>query len=254
MTNDSQFIKTKQAVNDLFKQLDEQSLAVQDALKEQLGEQMLDIAKIIEQANTKIDKFTAERKTIENEQLNERIAKLDAFCKAHEGTSFDILSPHSINVEVGGETYSLDARYDDTLDLRLKKIEDLLKICKQLDKANVKYKLKKDFPYSNQVNHIRLILTESNYVLDEFDKVVFNFTIEKDDTVKLKAKYVSDSLEYIKRQIDPRTTFEVEVGTYDHDELYVTIKSTNQCKLENVASKMQQLAEHISDNIDFKGE
>lgn len=252
MTNDSQFVKTKHAINDLFKQLDEQSLEVQNALKEQLDGQMLEIAKIIEQANTKIDKFTAERKAIENEQLNERIAKLDAFCKTHKGTSFDILSPHSINVEVSGETYSLDARYDDTLDLRLKKIEDLLKICKQLDKANVKYKLKKDFPYSNQVNHIRLILTESNYVLDEFDKVVFNFTIEKDDTVKLKAEYVSDSLEYIKRQIDPLTTFEVEVGTYDHDELYVTITSTNQCKLEDVAIKMQQLAEHISDNIDFK--
>lgn len=252
MTNDSQFIKTKQAVNDLFKQLDEQSLAVRDTLKEQLTEQFAKISEIVEQANAEVDKFTAERETIENEQLNERIAKLDAFCKTHKGTSFDILSPHSINVNIGGETYSLDARYDDTLDLRLKKIDDLLKICKQLDKANVKYKLKKDFPYSNQVNHIRLILTESSYVLDELDKVVFNFAIEKDDNVKLKAEYVSDSLEYIKRQIDPRTTFEVEVGTYDHDELYVTIKSTNQCKLEDVAIKIQQLAEHVSDNIDFQ--
>lgn len=252
MTNDSQFIKTKQAVNDLFKQLDEQSLTVRDTLKEQLTEQFAKISEVVEQANAEIDKFTAERETIENEQLNERIAKLDAFCKIHEGTSFDILSPHSINVEVSGETYSLDARYDDTLDLRLKKIEDLLKICKQLDKANVKYKLKKDFPYSNQVNHIRLILTESSYVLDELDKVVFNFAIEKDDTVKLKAEYMSDSLEYIKRQIDPLTTFEVEVGTRDHEEFYVIITGTSQCKLEDVAIKMQQLAEHVSDNIDFQ--
>lgn len=254
MTNDSQFVQVKTAVTDLFKQIDNKPSFEQDKLKEKLNSQFVEIVKVIEQANAEIDKFTAERETIENEQLNERIAKLDAFCKTHEGTSFDILSPHSINVEVGGETYSLDARYDDTLDLRLKKIEDLLKICKQLDKANVKYKLKKDFPYSNQVNHIRLILTESSYVLDELDKVVFNFAIEKDDTVKLKAEYVSDSLEYIKRQIDPLTTFEVEVGTYDHDELYVTITSTNQCKLEDVAIKMQQLAEHISDHIDFKME
>ena len=254
MTNDSQFIKTKQAVNDLFKQLDEQSLTVRDTLKEQLTEQFAKISEVVEQANAEIDKFTAERETIENEQLNKRIAKLDAFCKTHEGTSFDILSPHSINVNISGETYSLDARYDDTLDLRLKKVDDLLKIGKQLDKANVKYKLKKDFPYSNQVNHIRLILTESSYVLDEFDKVAFNFAIKKDDTVKLKAEYVSDSLEYIKRQIDPRTMFEVEVGTRDHEAFYVTITSTNQCKLEDVAIKMQQLAEHISDNIDFKGE
>lgn len=45
MTNNSQFVKTKQAINDLFKQLDEQSLAVRDTLKEQLGGQMLEIAK-----------------------------------------------------------------------------------------------------------------------------------------------------------------------------------------------------------------
>ena len=252
MTNDSQFIKTKQAINDLFKQLDEQSLAVQDTLKEQLTEQFAKISEVVEQANAEIDKFTAEREAIENEQLNERIAKLDAFCNAHEGTSFDILNPHSINVNVGGETYSYDIRADEYLDSNLKQIEDLLKISEQLDKANVKYKLKKDYPFSNGIRQVRLILTESNYVLDESDKVVFNFTIEKDDTVKLKAEYVSDSLEYIKRQIDPRTTFEVEVGTYDHDELYVAIKSTNQCKLEDVALKMQQLAEHISDNIDFQ--
>lgn len=252
MTNDSQFIKTKQAVNDLFKQLDEQSLTVRDTLKEQLTEQFAKISEVVEQVNVEIDKFTAEREAIENEQLNERIAKLDVFCKTHEGTSFDILNPHSINVEVSGETYSYDIRDDEYLDSNLKQIEDLLKISEQLDKANVKYKLKKDYPFSNGIRQVRLILTESSYVLDESDKVVFNFTIEKDDTVKLKAEYVSGSLEYIKRQIDPRTTFEVEVGTYDHDELYVTIKSTNQCKLEDVALKMQQLAEHISDNIDFK--
>lgn len=252
MTNDSQFIKTKQAVNDLFKQLDEQSLAVRDTLKEQLTEQFAKISEVVEQANAEIDKFTAEREAIENEQLNERIAKLDAFCNAHEGTSFSVLEPHSINIEVGGETYSYDIRADEYLDSNLKKIDDLLKISEQLDKAGVKYKLKKDYPFSNGIRQVRLILTESNYVLDEFDKVAFNFAIEKDDTVKLKAQYCSDSIEYLKRHIDPLTTFEAEVGTRDHEEMYVTIKSTNQCKLEDVAIKMQQLAEHISDNIDFK--
>lgn len=245
MTNDSQFVKTKQAVNDLFKQLDEQSLAVQDALKEQLGEQMLDIAKIIEQANTKIDKFTAEREAIENEQLNERIAKLDAFCNAHEGTSFDILKPYTVNVFVCGKTYSIDVFDDDYLDSKLQKIDDLLKISKQLDESSVNHRLKKSYYPFGGVDKIRI-------VLDKFDQIVFDFTIEKDDTVKLKAEYMSDSLEYIKRQIDPFTTFEVEVGTRDHEEFYVTITGTDECKLENVASEMQQLAEHISDNIDFQ--
>lgn len=252
MTSNSQYVKTKQAINNLFRQIDEQSLVVEDTLKEQLAEQFVKISEVVEQANAKIDKFTTELDAIKAEQLNKRIAKLDAFCKAHEGTSFDILNPHSINFKVGGETYSYDIRDDEYLDSNLQKVDDLLKVSKQLDKAGVKYKLKKDYPRSNKVCHIRLILEESDYVLDDFDKIIFEFTIEKDDTVKLKAEYMSDSLEYIKRQIDPRTTFEVEVGTYDHDELYVTITSTKQCKLEDVALKMQQLAEHISDNIDFQ--
>lgn len=88
--------------------------------------------------------------------------------------------------------------------------------------------------------------------MDKFGHVVVDFTIENDDTIKLKAQYVSDELEYLKRQIDPTTTFEVEVGTRDHEEFYVTITGTSQCKLEDVAIKMQQLAEHISDNIDFE--
>ena len=233
MTNDSQFIKTKQAVNDLFKQLDEQSLTVRDTLKEQLTEQFA--------------KFTAERKTIENEQLNKRIAKLDAFCNAHEGTSFDILKPYTVNVFVCGKTYSIDVFDDDYLDSKLQKIDDLLKISKQLDESSVNHRLKKSYYPFGGVDKIRLIL-------DKFGQIGFDFTIEKDDTVKLKAEYVSDSLEYIKRQIDPFTTFEVEVGTRDHEEFYVTITGTDECKLENVASEMQQLAEHISDNIDFKME
>lgn len=245
MTNDSQFIKTKQAVNDLFKQLDEQSLTVRDTLKEQLTEQFAKISEVVEQANTKIDKFTAERKTIENEQLNKRIAKLDAFCNAHEGTSFDILKPYTVNVFVCGETYSIDVFDDDYLDSKLQKISDLLKISKRLDKSNVNHRLKKSYYPFGGVDEIR-------FILDKFDHIVFDFTIEKDDTVKLKAYYWSDGIEYLKRQIDPLTTFEVEVGTYDHDEPYVTITGTNQCKLEDVAIKMQQLAEHISDNIDFQ--
>lgn len=247
MTNDSQLVKTKQAVNDLFKQLDEQSLTVRDTLKEQLTEQFAKISEVVEQANTKIDKFTAERKTIENEQLNKRIAKLDAFCNAHEGTSFDILKPYTVNVFVCGETYSIDVFDDDYLDSKLQKIDDLLKISKQLDESSVNHRLKKSYYPFGGVDKIRLIL-------DKFDQIVFDFTIEKDDTVKLKAEYMPDSLEYIKRQIDLFTTFEVEVGTRDHEEFYVTITSTNHCKLEDVAIKMQQLAEHISDNIDFKGE
>lgn len=247
MTNDSQFIKTKQAVNDLFKQLDEQSLTVRDTLKEQLTEQFAKISEVVEQANTKIDKFTAERKTIENEQLNKRIAKLDAFCNAHEGTSFDILKPYTVNVFVCGKTYSIDVFDDDYLDSKLQKIGDLLKISKQLDKSNVNHRLKKNYYPFGGVDEIRLIL-------DKFGHVVFDFTIENDNTVKLKAQYASDGLEYLKRQIDPLTTFEVEVGTRDHEEFYVTITGTSQCKLENVASEIRQLAEHVSDKIDFKME
>lgn len=247
MTNDSQFIKTKQAVNDLFKQLDEQSLTVRDTLKEQLTEQFAKISEVVEQANTKIDKFTAERKTIENEQLNKRIAKLDAFCNAHEGTSFDILKPYTVNVFVCGKTYSIDVFDDDYLDSKLQKIDDLLKISKQLDESSVNHRLKKSYYPFGGVDKIRLIL-------DKFDHVAFDFTIENDDTVKLKAEYMSDSLEYLKRQIDPTTTFEVEVGTRDHEEFLVTIKSIGYCKLENIAFKMQKLAEHVSDNIDFEME
>lgn len=247
MTNDSQFIKTKQAVNDLFKQLDEQSLTVRDTLKEQLTEQFAKISEVVEQANAEIDKFTAERETIENEQLNERIAKLDAFCKTHEGTSFGILKPYTVNVFVCGETYSIDVFDNDYLDSKLQKIDDLLKISKQLDESSVNHRLKKSYYPFGGVDEIRLIL-------DKFGHVVVDFTIENDDTIKLKAQYVSDELEYLKRQIDPTTTFEVEVGTRDHEEFYVTITGTSQCKLENVAQEMQRLAEHVSDNIDFKGE
>lgn len=246
MTNNSQFIKTKQAINDLFEQINEQSLAVGDALKEQLTEQFAKISEVAEQAKAEIGKFTAKREAIENEQLNERIAKLDAFCKTHKGTSFDVSKPHTINAIVGGKTYPIDIYSDEYLDSNLKHIEDLLKISKQLDKANVKYRLKDDnYPFGQLKGTI-------GFILDDFDEIVIKFTIEKDDTVKLKAEYVSDSFEYLERQIDPRTTFEVEVGTYGQDELYVTITSTNQCKLKNVAIKMRQLAEHISDNIDFK--
>lgn len=247
MTNNPQFVKVKSSINDLFRRIDNQPSFVRDEINEKMNDKMVEIAKVTEQLNAELDNYLKKLDAIKNEQLNERIAKLDAFCKAHEGTSFDILSPHSINVNIGGETYSLDARYDDTLDLRLKKIDDLLKICKQLDKANVKYKLKKDYTYSNRINHIRLIL-------DDFGDITINFSIENDDTVKLKAEYMSDSLEYLKRQIDPTTTFEVEVGTRDHEEFYVTITGTSQCKLENVASEIRQLAEHVSDKVDFKME
>lgn len=247
MTNDSQFIKTKQAVNDLFKQIDNQPSFEQDTLKEQLTEQFAKISEVVEQANTKIDKFTAERKTIENEQLNKRIAKLDAFCNAHEGTSFGILKPYTVNVFVCGETYSIDVFDDDYLDSKLQKIDDLLKISKQLDESSVNHRLKKSYYPFGGVDEIRLIL-------DKFGHVVVDFTIENDDTIKLKAQYVSDELEYLKRQIDPTTTFEVEVGTRDHEEFYVTITGTSQCKLENVASEIQRLAEHVSDKVDFKME
>lgn len=247
MTNDSQFVQVKTAVTDLFKQIDNQPSFEQDTLKEQLTEQFAKISEAVEQANTKIDKFTAERKTIENEQLNKRIAKLDAFCNAHEGTSFDILKPYTVNVFVCDETYSIDVYNDDYLDSKLQKIDDLLKISKQLDESGVNHRLKKSYYPFGGVDEIRI-------VLDKFDQIVFDFTIEKDDTVKLKAEYVSDSLEYIKRQIDPFTTFEVEVGTRGHEEFYVIITGTSQCKLENVASEIQRLAEHVSDKVDFKME
>lgn len=245
MTNDSQFVQVKTAVTDLFKQIDNQPSFEQDKLKEKLNNQFAEIAKVIEQANAEIDKYTTERDAIKTEQLNKRIAKLDAFCKAHEGTSFDILKPYTVNVFVCDETYSIDVYNDDYLDSKLQKISDLLKISKQLDKSNVNHRLKKSYYPFGGVDEIRLIL-------DKFGHVVVDFTIENDDTIKLKAQYVSDELEYIKRQIDPFTTFEVEVGTRDHEEFYITITSTNHCKLEDVAIKMQQLAEHISDNIDFR--
>ena len=231
MTNDSQFVQVKTAVTDLFKQIDNQPSFEQDKLKEKLNNQFAEIAKVIEQANAEIDKYTTERDAIKTEQLNKRIAKLDAFCKAHEGTSFDILKPYTVNVFVCGETYSIDVFDDDYLDSKLQKIDDLLKISKQLDESSVNHRLKKSYYPFGGVDEIRI-------VLDKFDQIVFDFTIEKDDTVKLKAEYVSDSLEYIKRRIDPFTTFEVEVGTRDHEEFYVTITSTNHCKLRNIAFAM----------------
>lgn len=247
MTNDSQFVQVKTAVTDLFKQIDNQPSFEQDKLKEKLNNQFAEIAKVIEQANAEIDKYTTERDAIKTEQLNKRIAKLDAFCKAHEGTSFDILKPYTVNVFVCSETYSIDVFDDDYLDSKLQKIDDLLKISKQLDESSVNHRLKKSYYPFGGVDEIRI-------VLDKFDQIVFDFTIEKDDTVKLKAEYVSDSLEYIKRQIDPFTTFEVEVGTRDHEEFYVTITSTNHCKLRNIAFAMPRIAGNVSDNIDFKGE
>lgn len=245
MTNDSQFVQVKTAVTDLFKQIDNKPSFEQDKLKEKLNSQFAEIVKVIEQANAEINKYTTERDAIKTEQLNKRIAKLDAFCNAHEGTSFDILKPYTVNVFVCGETYSIDVFDDDYLDSKLQKIDDLLKISKQLDESSVNHRLKKSYYPFGGVDKIRLIL-------DKFGHVVVDFTIENDDTVKLKAEYMSDSLEYIKRQIDPFTTFEVEVGTRDHEEFYVTITGTDECKLENVASEMQQLAEHVSDNIDFQ--
>lgn len=245
MTNDSQFVQVKTAVTDLFKQIDNQPSFEQDKLKEKLNNQFAEIAKVIEQANAEIDKYTTERDAIKTEQLNKRIAKLDAFCKAHEGTSFDILKPYTVNVFVCDETYSIDVYNDDYLDSKLQKISDLLKISKQLDKSNVNHRLKKSYYPFGGVDEIRLIL-------DKFGHVVFDFTIEKDDTVKLKAEYMSDSLEYIKRQIDPFTTFEVKVGTRDHEEFYVTITSTNHCKLRNIAFAMPRIAGNVSDNIDFQ--
>lgn len=247
MTNDSQFGQVKTSINDLFRQINNLPRFERDNLKERLNNQFTEIAKVVEQANAEIDKYTSERKVIENEQLNKRIAKLDAFCKAHKGTSFDILNPHTVDVDIHGETYSIDVRKDEYLDSNLQKIDNLLKIGKQLDDAGVNYRLRKAFGGSLLISEIRIIL-------DEFDQIVFDFSIEKDDTVKLKAEYMSDSLEYIKRQIDPFTTFEVEVGTRDHEEFYVTITSTNHCKLRNIAFAMPRIAGNVSDNIDFKGE
>lgn len=247
MTNDSQFVQVKAAVTDLFRRIDEQPSSVRDKINEKMNGKMVEIAKVTEQINAELDNYFKEIDAIKTEQLNERIAKLDAFCKAHEGTSFDILKPYTVNVFVCDETYSIDVYNDDYLDSKLQKIGDLLKISKQLDKSNVNHRLKKSYYPFGGVDEIRLIL-------DKFGHVVVDFTIENDDTVKLKAQYVSDSLEYLKRQIDPLTTFEVEVGTRDHEEFYVTITGTSQCKLENVASEMQRLAEHVSDKVDFKME
>ena len=245
MTNDSQFVKVKSSINDLFRRIDNQPSSVRDEINEKMNGKMAVLAETTEQLNAELDNYFKELEAIKTEQLNERIAKLDAFCKAHEGTSFDILKPYTVNVFVCDETYSIDVYNDDYLDSKLQKISDLLKISKQLDKSNVNHRLKKSYYPFGGVDEIRLIL-------DKFGHVVVDFTIENDDTIKLKAQYVSDELEYLKRQIDPTTTFEVEVGTRDHEEFYVTITGTSQCKLEDVAIKMQQLAEHISDNIDFE--
>lgn len=247
MTNDSQFVKVKSSINDLFRRIDNQPSSVRDEINEKMNGKMAVLAETTEQLNAELDNYFKELEAIKTEQLNERIAKLDEFCKAHEGTSFDILKPYTVNVFVCGKIYSIDVFDDDSLDSKLQKIGDLLKISKQLDKSNVNHRLKKSYYPFGGVDEIRLIL-------DKFGHVVFDFTIENDNTVKLKAQYASNGLEYLKRQIDPLTTFEVEVGTRDHEEFYVTITGTDECKLENVASEMQQLAEHISDNIDFKME
>lgn len=247
MTNDSQFVKVKSSINDLFRRIDNQPSSVRDEINEKMNGKMAVLAETTEQLNAELDNYFKELEAIKTEQLNERIAKLDAFCKAHEGTSFDILKPYTVNVFVCGEIYSIDVFDDDSLDSKLQKIGDLLKISKQLDKSNVNHRLKKSYYPFGGVDEIRLIL-------DKFGHVVVDFTIENDDTVKLKAQYASDSLEYLKRQIDPLTTFEVEVGTRDHEEFYVTITGTSQCKFENVASEMQRLAEHVSDKVDFKME
>lgn len=247
MTNDSQFVKVKSSINDLFRRIDNQPSSVRDEINEKMNGKMAVLAETTEQLNAELDNYFKELEAIKTEQLNERIAKLDAFCKAHEGTSFDILKPYTVNVFVCGEIYSIDIYNDDYLDSKLQKIGDLLKISKQLDKSNVNHRLKKSYYPFGGVDEIRLIL-------DKFGHVVFDFTIENDNTVKLKAQYASDGLEYLKRQIDPLTTFEVEVGTRDHEEFLVTIKSIGYCKLENIAFKMQKLAEHVSDNIDFEME
>lgn len=247
MANDSQFIQVKASINDLFERIDNQPSFVRDEINEKMNDKMVEIAKATEQLSKELDNYFKELDAIKTEQLNERIATLDTFCKAHEGTSFNILNPHTVDVDIHGETYSIDVGNDKYLDSNLQKIDNLLKISKQLDDANVNHRLRKNFGASRFIDEMRI-------VLDEFDQIVFDFTIEKDDTVKLKAEYMSDSLEYIKRQIDPFTTFEVEVGTRDHEEFYVTITSTNHCKLRNIAFAMPRIAGNVSDNIDFKME
>lgn len=247
MTNNSQFVKVKSSINDLFRRIDNQPSFVRDEINEKMNDKMVEIAKVTEQLNAELDNYLKKLDAIKKEQSNERIAKLDAFCQAHKGTSFDILSPHIVKVNIHGETYSVDVRNDEYLDSNLQKIDNLLKIGKQLDDAGVNYRLRKAFGGSLLISEIRIIL-------DEFDQITFDFTIEKDDTVKLKAQYESYGLEYLKRQIDPFTTFEVEVGTRDHEEFYVTITSTNHCKLRNIAFAMPRIAGNVSDNIDFKVE
>jgi hypothetical protein len=247
MTNDSQFVKVKSSINDLFRRIDNQPSSVRDKINEKMNGQIVEIAKATEQLNAELDNYFKELDAIKTEQLNERIAVLDKFCKAHEGTSFDILNPHTVDVDVRGEIYSIDVSNDEYLDSNLQQIDNLLKISKQLDKAGVNYRLRKNFGASRFIDEMRIIL-------NEFNRITFDFTIDDNDTVKLKAQYSNSGLEYLKRQIDPLTTFEVEVDTRDHETFYVTITGTSQCKLENVASEMQRLAKHVSDKIDFKGE
>lgn len=247
MTNNSQFVKVKSSINDLFRRIDNQPSFVRDEINEKMNDKMVEIAKVTEQLNAELDNYLKKLDAIKKEQSNERIAKLDAFCKAHKGTSFDILNPHTVDVDVQGEIYSIDVSNDEYLDSNLQKIDDLLKISKQLDEADVNYRLRKNFGASRFIDEMRIVLSE-------FDQIAFDFTIDADDTVKLKAEYMSDSLEYIKRQIDPFTTFEVEVGTRDHEEFYVTITSTNHCKLRNIAFAMPRIAGNVSDNIDFEME
>lgn len=247
MTNDLQFVKVKSSIDYLFKQINNQPSSVRGEINEKMNGKIIEIAKVTEQFSDELDNYFKEREAIKTEQTNERIAKLDEFCKAHKGASFDILKPSVINITLNDETYSYEIRNGDYLDSSLQKIDNLLKIGKQLDDAGVNYKLRKGFGASHVIYEIRI-------VLDEFDQIAFDFTIEKDDTVKLKAEYMSDSLEYIKRQIDPFTTFEVEVGTRDHEEFYVTITSTNHCKLRNIAFAMPRIAGNVSDNIDFEME
>lgn len=247
MTNDSQFVKVKSSINDLFRRIDNQPSSVRDKINEKMNGQIVEIAKATEQLNAELDNYFKELDAIKTEQLNERIAVLDKFCKAHKGTSFDILNPHTVDVDVHGETYSVDVRDDEYLDSNLQQIDNLLKISKQLDKAGINHRLRKNFGALRFIGEMRIIL-------DEFGRIAFDVTISDNDTVELKAYYRSDDIEYLKRQIDPLTTFEVEVGTRDHETFYVTITGTSQCKLENVASEMQRLAKHVSDKIDFKGE
>lgn len=247
MTNNSQFVQVKSSINDLFRRIDNQPSSVRDEINEKMNGKMVEIAKVTEQINAELDNYFKKIDAIKTEQLNERIAKLDAFCKAHEGTSFDILSPHTVSVDIHGETYSVDVRIDESLDSDLQKIDNLLKIGKQLDDGGVNYRLRKAFGGSLLISEIRIIL-------GEFNQITFDFTIDDDDTVKLKAQYESYGLEYLKRQIDPQTTFEVEVDLRDHETFNVTITGTSQCKLENVAHEMQRLAEHVSDKVDFKME